>query len=193
MITVPTKVLCCIVDAMHVVRMIPPTFLEWTKRLYNHMKQLYKYHIVLPKARETKSKVRKIADSSQQVPKVSEWTDFLTNSENKCRLMLLLADFFLIKSKYMEKDVYVTKGNQYYHSTIDAPITEKQTQESIYKLFLLHRITNQVQFVLLKMIRMYISRCIVVLYCISIVLEKCTFDKVQGSSNDEIPTMIIIY
>ena len=121
MITLPTKVLCCIVDAMHVVRMIPPTFLEWTKRLYNHMKQLYKYHIVLPKARETKSKVRKIADSSQQVPKVSEWTDFLTNSENKCRLMLLLADFFLIESKYMEKDVYVTKGNQYYHSTIDAP------------------------------------------------------------------------
>ena len=75
----------------------------------------------LSKGRETKSKERKIADLSQQLPRVSEWRDFLTNSKNKCRLTLLLADFFLTESKNMGKDVYVTKGNQCYQSTVEVP------------------------------------------------------------------------
>ena len=129
MTTVPSDLSCCIVDAMRVVKMIsitnltPPTFLGWEKRLYNYMKQLpgTVIHIVfdvheeeghlnsLSKGRETKSSERKISDLSQQLPRVSKWTDFLTNSKNKCRLTLLLADLFLTESKNMGKDVCVTK------------------------------------------------------------------------------------
>ena len=139
MATVASDVSCCIVDAMRVVKMIPitnlipPTFSGWAKRLYNYMKQTPETvtHIVfdvyeeerhlnnLSKGRETKSRERKIADLSQQLPRVGEWTDFLTNSKNKCRLTLLLADFSLTESKNMGKDVYVTKGNQCYQSTVE--------------------------------------------------------------------------
>ena len=35
--------------------------------------------------------------------------------------MLLLTDFFLTESKNMGADVYVTKGNQCYHSTVEMP------------------------------------------------------------------------
>ena len=138
--TVPSDASCCIVNVMRVVKMIPitnltpPTFLGWEKPLYNYMKQLPRtvIHIAfdvyeeghlnsLSKERETKSRERKIADLSQQLPRVSEWTDFLTNSKNKCRLTLLLADFFLTESKNMGKDVYVTKGNQCYQSTVEVP------------------------------------------------------------------------
>ena len=141
MTTVPSEVSCCIVDAMHVVKMIPitnltrPTFLGWAKRLYNYMRQLpgTVIHIVfdvyeeegylksLSTGRETKSRERKISDLSQQLPRVSAWTDFLTNSKNKCRLTLLLADFFLTENKDMGKGVYVTKGNQCYQSTVEVP------------------------------------------------------------------------
>ena len=34
-------------------------------------------------------------------------------------LTLLLADFLLIESKNMGKDIYVTKGNRYYQSTVE--------------------------------------------------------------------------
>ena len=139
MATVASDVSCCVVDAMRVVKMIPitnlipPTFSGWAKRLYNYMKQTPEtvIHTVfdvyeeeghlnnLSKGRETKSRERKIADFSQQLPRVGEWTDFLTNSKNKCRLTLLLADFSLTESKNMGKDVYVTKGNQCYQSTVE--------------------------------------------------------------------------
>ena len=126
---------------MRVVKMIPitnltpPTFLGWAKRLYNYMKQLpgTVIHIVLDvyeeeghvnslsKGRETNTRERKIVDLSQQLSRVSEWTDFLTNSKSKYRLTLLFADFFITESKNMGKDVYVTKGNQCYQSTVEAP------------------------------------------------------------------------
>ena len=35
--------------------------------------------------------------------------------------MLLLTDFFVIKSKNMGKDIYVTKENQCYQSTVEVP------------------------------------------------------------------------
>ena len=45
--------------------------------------------------KKAKSRVREIAYLSQQQPRFGEWTDFLINSMNKCRrLMLLLTDFF---------------------------------------------------------------------------------------------------
>ena len=84
---------------IRITNLTPPTFLGWAKRLYNYMKQLpgTVIHIVfdvyeeeghlnsLSKGRETKSRERKIADLSQQIPRVSEWTDFLTDSKIKCR------------------------------------------------------------------------------------------------------------
>ena len=75
----------------------------------------------LSKQRETKSRERRIAALSLQLPKISEWTDFLTNSKNKCRLMLLLADFYLTESKNMRNNVYVSKRNQCYQSTVKVP------------------------------------------------------------------------
>ena len=35
--------------------------------------------------------------------------------------MLLLTDFFVTKSKNVGKDIYVTKGNQCYQSTVEVP------------------------------------------------------------------------
>ena len=146
MTTLPSDVSCCIVDAMRVMKMIPitnltpPTFLGWAKRLYNYMKQLpgTVIHIVfdvyeeeghlnsLSKGRETKSRERKIVDLSQQLPVVSEWADFLTNSKNKCRLTLLLADFFLTKSKKMGRTYMLLKE-------VDAIIQQSQHPIILWK------------------------------------------------------------
>ena len=49
------------------------------------------------------------------------WMDRFFNSKNNCCLMLLLTDFFVIKSKNMGKDIYVTKENQCYQSTVEVP------------------------------------------------------------------------
>ena len=194
---------------MRVVKMIPitnlrrPPFLGWAKRLYNYMKQLpgTVIHIVfdvyeegylnsLSTGRETKSKGRKISDLSQQLPRVSVWTDFLTNSKNKCRLTLLLADFFLTENKDMGKDVYVTKGKQCYQSTVEVPnnavevpdLKSNHREAYLYIPFSLHQLTIQVQFVLLQMIRTYISCCFMSQYCSG----KRYFRQSTGSSNDGI-------
>ena len=71
--------------------------------------------------RQNQNRKKKIVSLSQQLPKIAEWADLLVNSKNKGRLTLLLADFFLPKRKNMRKDVYFTKGNQCYHSTVEVP------------------------------------------------------------------------
>ena len=71
--------------------------------------------------RQNQNREKKIVSLSQQLPKIAEWADLLVNSKNKGRLTLLLADFFLPKRKNMRKDVYFTKGNQCYHSTVEVP------------------------------------------------------------------------
>ena len=113
MAAVPSDVSCCIFHAIRGVKMIPitnlkpPTFLGWAKRLYHYMKQLpgIVIHIffdvceeeenlnILSNWRETKLREKKIADLSQQLSRVGERKDFLTNSKNKCCLRLFLVDF----------------------------------------------------------------------------------------------------
>ena len=216
MTTVPSDVSCCIVDAMRVVKMMPitnltpPAVLGCAKRLYNYMKQLpgTVIHIVfdgyeeeghlnsLSKERQTKPREIKIAALSQQLPRVNEWTDFLTNSKNKSLLTLFLADFYLTESKNMGKDVYVTKRNQCYQSTVKVPNNQVPDIKSNHRkadpritlhTILLHQLTNQVQFVLLQIIRTYVSRCYM---CLSIALEKCTFEKVLVHPMMKSPTMM---
>ena len=135
-------------DAMWVVRIIiipnltPPTFLPWEKRLYNYIKQLpgNVIHIIfndyeegqvnsLSKGREAKSRKQKIAELSQRLLKVGEWTEFLTNSKNTV----------LQQSKNR--------------------IMKKLTQESFYIPLLLHQLTNQGQVMLLQTMQAYISCC----------------------------------
>ena len=54
---------------------------------------------------------------SQILPRVSEWSDFLSIDENKVQLINLLADHFLT-SGTLQKVVYVTKGNQCIRSSL---------------------------------------------------------------------------
>ena len=132
---VPPDINMCIVDAMRVVRMIPvtncSTFLEWAKQVLNYFKFLpgKVIHIIfdvyggdstnsLSKGRATKSRARKIEDLSQKLPKPSDWPDFLTNNENKHRITILLADYFLASVQELGKDLYITKGEDCYYTSL---------------------------------------------------------------------------
>ena len=65
-------------------------------------------------------------DLNQQLPKVGKWTDLLTNSKNKCRLTLLLADLFLTKSKKMGRTYMLLKE-------VDAIIQQSQHPIILWK------------------------------------------------------------
>ena len=145
----------------------------------------------LSKGRETKSRERKIADLSQQLPRVSEWTDFLTNSKNKCRLTLL-ADFFLTESRNMGKDIYVTKGNQCYQSTVEVPNNvvevpdlksnhrEAEPRIAVHAMFASSTEDSSAVCVVADDTDVYILLLYVSQYCSG----KVYFRKGTGSSND---------
>jgi hypothetical protein len=99
----PMEIECSIVDAMRVVRIIPiknltpPTFKSWADKIVDYLRSLpgTALHLIfddyrseegelyLSKGRPDKGRERRISDLTQTLPKLRDWSDFLTNDVNK--------------------------------------------------------------------------------------------------------------
>jgi len=145
----PEDIECCVVDAMRVVRIIPitglepQTFFSWAVRIVNYLKSLpgNTLHLVfddyravpgqtyLSKGRPNKGRERRISDLSQQLPKTGYWNGFLTNDRNKLQLSNLLADFIMSGKSSIQKDTFVTKGEQCLFLASDSSSPSTQIEE----------------------------------------------------------------
>ena len=100
--------------------------MSWAHRIVGYLKSLpgTVLHLVfdnynsepgqlyLSKGRPNKGRGRRMSSLSQQLPKLSDWNDFLTNDVNEFQLTQLLAEFMLSMETRLEKEVYVMKENQ---------------------------------------------------------------------------------
>ena len=130
-----------IVDAMRVVRLIPisglqiRTFRCWAERIARYLLAIpgkeihvlfdnYNYTHNIPSKNRVQSSIERTINSlDQELPPVSEWSDFLRNSHNKFQLANLLADFFL-NGGLPGKVVYANKESKcfYKNNLVDDPI-----------------------------------------------------------------------
>ena len=83
----------------------------------------YNYPHNIPSKNRLESYVeRTINNLDQELPPVSEWSDFLKNSFNKFQVATLLADYIL-SGALPGKNVYVNKESEcYYKSTTGSPV-----------------------------------------------------------------------
>ena len=127
---IPSDIEVCVVDAMRLVRIIPisnirpPTFLSWTQQIVKYLENLPgdELHVIfddysidtelihLSKNRAEKVLDRHISSLNQKLPQISEWPNFLTNRKNKLQITILIANYICENDVLLNKDVYVTKG-----------------------------------------------------------------------------------
>ena len=144
----PQTIKCYVVDAMRVVRKIAVSDLEentyacWAKRFTNYLSSLpgNEVHVVfgnyeiieevsISKGRSNICQERNITSLNQSLPKLREWEPFLSNDNNKKRL--LLCDYILLPHS-IKKNVYVTKGDKCFQKT-EHDVIEIQTLKSNHK------------------------------------------------------------
>ena len=105
---------------MRVLRIIPindldpPTFQAWADRIVHYLKTLpgTTLHLVFDdyrrcddelyqtKGRPDKGTERHISDLSQKLPKLQDWSDFLTNDQNKLQVSAYTCVIFIHKWTY---------------------------------------------------------------------------------------------